>query len=479
MEQNRPLNKYTLQMKKVAWIIILAMGTFTMSGQDISGQWNGLLKIHGTQLRVVFNISKTDKGFISTMDSPDQGAKGIPTSLTNYENDILRIELAAAGITYEGTLTKSNQLNGEFRQEDFSSPLLLTREIQEKEKFVRPQDPVKPYPYYSEEVKFVNSKANVTLSGTLTLPQKEGKFPVVVLITGSGPQNRDEEIAGHRPFLVLSDYLTRNGIAVLRYDDRGIAESTGNFSNGTTQDFEQDVDAAVRYLLTRKEIDKKKIGLIGHSEGGIIAPAVAAKSKDIRYIVLMAGCGMDGKDLLLLQAELIGKAMGQTEEQLDKNRRINKGVFDIVLNASDSATMRKDLTAYFFENMKNFPLDAKPAGVSDEVFIWQQMRELASPWFQYFLKYDPALVLRKVKCPVFALNGSKDLQVSPRENLSAIKSNIEQGGNNKITVREYPDLNHLFQNCTTGLPSEYEKIQQTISPQVLRDITDWILMQTK
>jgi len=180
-----------------------------------------------------------------------------------------------------------------------------------------------------------------------------------------------------------------------------------------------------------------------------------------------------------LQAEKIGKAMGQTEEQLAKNRRINKGVFDIVQNASDSATMRKDLTAYFFENMKNFPSDAKPAGVSNDVFIWQQLRELTSPWFQYFLKYDPAQVLRKVKCPVFALNGSKDLQVPPRENLSAIKSNIEQGGNNKITIREYPDLNHLFQNCTTGLPAEYEKIQQTISPQVMRDITDWILMQTK
>jgi uncharacterized protein len=466
-------------MKRLTLLFITMMVACSLFAQDIIGQWNGLLKVQGTQLRIVFNISKTDAGYTSTMDSPDQGAKGIKVSATTFENSILKLDVAMGGIHYEGTFNQEHQFVGEFKQGTFTCPLNLAREVQAKVVLSKPQDPVMPYPYYTEEVKFDNTDANVTLAGTLSLPSKEGKFPVVVLITGSGPQNRNEELMGHKPFLVLADHLTKNGIAVLRYDDRGTYESTGDFSKANTLDLASDVKAAIKYLLTRKEIDKKKIGLIGHSEGGIIAPMVAAESKDVNYIVLMAGTGIPGRDLLLLQGELIGKAMGLTDEKLQKAKTINKGAFDIIGNSTDTAAIKKELTTYLLPIIKETPSSEKPAGLSDEDLVKQQIAQLTSPWLQFFLKYDPALILRKVKCPVLALNGSKDLQVPPRENLSAIKSGLEKGGNKNITVREFPNLNHLFQECTTGAPSEYGEIQQTISPQVLNEMSNWILRQTK
>lgn len=466
-------------MKRLAFILFIVMVANYLHAQDITGQWNGLLKVPGTQLRLVFHVNKTDSGYTSTMDSPDQSVRGIKVSLISFENDVLKIEVATGGIKYEGALTQDNQIVGEFRQSTFSAPLTLTRDVIEKEKVTRPQGPVEPYPYYTEEVDFTNPGDGTVLAGTLSLPGKEGKYPVVVLITGSGPQNRDEELMGHKPFLVLADHLTKNGIAVLRYDDRGTGKSTGDFSKATTPILATDVESAISYLLTRKEIDKKKIGLIGHSEGGIIAPMVAAKCKDVHYIVLMAGTGIKGNELLLLQQELIGRASGLTEAQMAKNKLSNKGAFDLVLNATNDETLKKDLKEYLLKLAQETPASEKPAGVSDEDVANRQMDQLTSPWVRYFIKYDPALILRKVKCPVLALNGSKDLQVPPRENLSAIKSGLEKGGNKEVTVREFPNLNHLFQECKTGSPTEYGEIQQTISPQVLNEISAWILRQTK
>ena len=466
-------------MRQIALVFFVAIAAFKLFAQDITGQWNGLLKVQGSQLRVVFHVNKTDSGYICNMDSPDQGVKGIPASKTSFENTVLRIEVAAGAIRYEGALTKENQLVGEFRQSTFSAPLTLTRNIQEKEKAIRPQDPVEPYPNYTEEVRFTNTKDATVLAGTLSLPKKEGKFPALILITGSGAQDRNEELMGHRPFLVLADHLTRNGIAVLRYDDRGTAKSTGDFSKATTPVLATDVEAAINYLLSRKEIDRKKIGLLGHSEGGIIAPIVTAGRKDVRCIVLMAGTGIRGSELLLLQQESISRANGQTEDQISKSRSINKGAFDLILNAVDEETMNRDLKEYLLQEAGRALANEKPVGISDEELVKMQMEQLTSPWFQYFLKYDPSLVLQKIKCPVLALNGSKDLQVPARVNLSAIKINLEKGGNNKVTVREYPNLNHLFQECKTGLPNEYGEIQQTISPQVLNEISGWILRQVQ
>jgi pimeloyl-ACP methyl ester carboxylesterase len=466
-------------MNKPTLILIAILTTLSTYGQDITGQWNGLLKVQGIQLRVVFNISKSDNGYNSTMDSPDQGAKGIPVTSTSFENSVLKLAVTNLRVEYEGTLTKHNNITGTFKQAGQSFPMDLSREKIEKVKIVRTQEPTAPFPYYSEDVKFENTQDKIILAGTLTLPAKEGLFPVVILISGSGPQNRDEELMGHKPFLVLADHLTRKGIAVLRFDDRGTAESTGDFKTATTPDFARDVESAIKYLKTRKEVNKKQIGLIGHSEGGIIAPMVAAGSKDVNFIVLLAGTGIRGDQLLLLQQELIGKASGINDADLQKSKVINKGVFDIVLKSNDDPSLKTKLTTHLKQTMKDVPASAKPAGMNEDDYIKLQVSQLTAPWMNYFIKYDPAPMLEKVRCPVLAVNGSKDLQVPAKVNLEAIDKALKKGGNKKVVTKILPNLNHLFQECTTGSPAEYATIEQTFSPIALDEISGWILNQVR
>jgi len=449
----------------------------TLFAQNIAGQWNGILKVQGTQLRIVFNISKTENGYVSTMDSPDQGAKGIPVTSTSFENSTLKLVASNLGIEYQGTLGTDNVIVGNFKQGGMSFPLNLSKGTTEAQKPVRPQEPKKPYPYSDEEVTFENTKAGIKLAGTLTLPSKSGNFPAVILISGSGAQNRDEELMGHKPFLVLSDFLTRNGIAVLRFDDRGTAASTGDFKTATSVDFASDVEAGVAYLQTRKEIDQKKIGLIGHSEGGIIAPMVASNSKAISFIVLLAGTGIPGDRLLLLQEELIFKASGMSDNKLQIIKRINSLVFELVKKSNSVDQLTADLTNLLKQEVKNYP--DRPGNISDDDFVKAQVNEVVNPWMLNFIKYDPATALAKVKCPVLAVNGAKDLQVPPKENLEAIKNALLKGGNTKVTTIEFPGLNHLFQECKTGLPAEYSTIEQTFSPIAMSDILKWIQMQTK
>ena len=464
-------------MKSISVLIAIFLTSLSIAAQDISGQWYGQLKIQGVQLRLVFNITQNENGLTVTMDSPDQGARGIPAT-ANFDNPVLKIAIASAKIAYEGTLGKDNIITGTFKQGALSFPLNLSKEKIEKEKLLRPQEPKKPYSYHSENITFTNKKAGVTLAGTLTFPQNEGVYPAVILISGSGPQNRDEELMGHKPFLVLSDYLTSNGFAVLRYDDRGTAWSTGDFKAATSADFAADVEAAIDYLKTRKEINIKHIGLIGHSEGGLIAPMVASKSKDVAFIVLLAGTGIPGDQLLLLQQKLIGKASGISNADLQKNEASNRNVFDIVKKSNSTEKLNADLTKYIGQALKENPSVAKPAGMSDDVFVQLQVNQITTPWMQYFIKYDPSPALEKVKCPVMALNGEKDLQVPPKENLGAIKTALTKGGNKKATIIELPNLNHLFQECKTGSPTQYANIEQTISPTALVEIVNWLRAQT-
>lgn len=466
-------------MRIFSILLISLLSSIPLFAQDITGQWHGVLKVQGTQLRLVFNVSKTETGISSTMDSPDQGAKGIPMTTTSFENSILKITLASAKIEYEGTLGQDNVIVGTFKQGGQSFPMNLSKEKIEKERLIRPQEPIKPYPYYSEDITFENNKAGISLAGTLTLPSKEGVFPVVILISGSGPQNRDEELLGHKPFLVLSDFLTKSGIAVLRYDDRGTALSKGDFKTATSADFATDVESAIAYLKTRKEINTKNIGLIGHSEGGLIAPMVASKSKDVAFIVLLAGTGIQGDWLLLLQQKLIGKASGISDDDLQKSELTNRKVFDIVNKSSNLEKLNLDLTNYIKQTLNHNPNAGKPAGMSDDDFVNLQVKQIANPWMQYFIKYNPAPTLEMVKCPVLAINGEKDLQVPPKENLEAIKSALSKGGNKKVTTKVLPNLNHLFQECKTGSPDEYASIEQTFSPLALSEILKWLQMQTK
>jgi hypothetical protein len=465
-------------MKRLAAILILVISVLSLSGQEIIGQWNGALKIQGMQLRIVFHISKTDTGYSSTMDSPDQGTKGIPVTSTTFDGSKLKIEMTNLHIEYNAEL-KGKVLSGIFKQNGMEFPMDLTKEVIEKEVVKRPQEPVKPYSYYSEDVVFQNEKDKIALAGTLTMPSKDGVFPAVILVTGSGPQNRDEELMGHKPFLVLSDYLTRRGIAVLRFDDRGVFQSKGDFKSATTADFSNDAESAVAYLKTRKEINPNKIGLAGHSEGGIIAPMVAARSKDVKFIILLAGTGIRGDKLLLLQQELIGRASSKSEAGIQKTREANAKAFEIVLQSKTIESLKSDLEKFLAKIMKDQPDENKPKGMTDADYIALQVNQITTPWMQYFIKYDPAIALEKVKCPVLAINGSKDLQVAPKENMEAIAKALKKGGNKKVTIKELPGLNHLFQECKTGSPAEYAGIEQTFSPVAMEEIASCILQTTK
>jgi uncharacterized protein len=307
-------------MKKLTMLLLLV--PMLIKAQDITGQWNGILKVQGMELRLVFHISEKDSIYSVIMDSPDQNAFGIPTGTTSFENSTLKIELAQLGARYEGQFG-INVINGTFFQAGQAFPFNLTKHSIEKKQISRPQEPRKPYPYNSEEVKFPSDDGKISLAGTLTLPMGKKNFPTAILISGSGPQNRDEEFMTHRPFLVLADYLTRNGIAVLRYDDRGFAESTGDHKSATTYDFSNDVRSAIRYLKNRGDIDPKQIGLIGHSEGGLITPIVASDTK-VAFVVLLAGPGVSGDQILLKQTELMGEASGKDEKSIQQELALQK-----------------------------------------------------------------------------------------------------------------------------------------------------------
>jgi pimeloyl-ACP methyl ester carboxylesterase len=343
----------------------------------------------------------------------------------------------------------------------------------------RPQEPVKPYPYYSEEVTFQNTQENITLAGTLTLPSKEGNYPVVILISGSGAQNRDEEISGHKPFLIIADHLTTNGVAVLRYDDRGVGKSTGDFKAATTVDFATDVASAVAYLKTRKEINKAKIGLIGHSEGGIVAPLVASSSDDVSFIVLLAAPGIEVRKVLMIQQDLIPRSLGASESDVQKSIAISEKAFQMISISNDCQALKAELGKLIEENYDDVPAILRPPNMSKKQIIEMQSGMLSSPWYKNLLNYDPAPTLEKVMCPVLALNGEKDIQVTPKENLTGISDALKKGGNINVDIRELPNLNHLFQECATGSLTEYGTIEQTFSPDALKEMSDWILKQVK
>ena len=461
-------------------VIMGAMSSISTARDPLPGKWNGVLNVQGTALRLVFHLKPANVGYKATMDSPDQGVTGIPASSVSFADQVLKITISTAGIIYEGTLKNDSLITGVFIQNGTSFSLNLKKATSGKEVNInRPQEPVPPFPYDSEEVYFENESANIRLAGTLTLPQQGSRFPAVVLISGSGPQNRDEELLGHKPFLVLADYLSRRGIAVFRYDDRGTSKSGGQFKGATTADFATDAAAAIDYLKDRKEINKSQIGLIGHSEGGLIAPMIASRDQELAFIILLAGPGMPGSSLLPLQQRLIGKAAGLPEEQLRESSRISERAFAIISGAGSQSETEQELSAVLEQAFSNIPDSQLPPGTTKTAFIRQQMEQLTDPWMRYFLTYDPLPALNLVKCPVLALNGSKDLQVPPRENLAAIKNALEAGGNKHVTIKELTGLNHLFQECETGSPNEYATIKQTFSPLALNEIDKWIKAQLK
>ena len=443
---------------------------------SIEGIWMGALKVSVAGLRVVFKISKNEDGSLkAAMDSPDQGAENIPVSKVTFEDGKLHLESQVVMGSYDGTLQPDGTIEGTWKQSGLSLPLVLKR-TEEVPKLRRPQDPVKPYPYIEEDVVYENTDAGIKLAGTLTMPRAGGPFPAVILISGSGAQDRNETIVGHRPFLVLADYLTRKGIAVLRVDDRGVGGSTGNLLESTDEDLAGDVLAGVKFLKARKEIDPKKIGLIGHSEGGIVAPMAAVKSSDVVFIVLMAGPGLTGEEILYSQSDLGLKKHGVSENVRAIQQKLLREIFEVFKTERDEKIIKEKVREILKRNLEE---PDEQASSELKNFIEIQSKVMNSRWYRSFVLYDPRPVLRKVKCPVLAMCGELDLNVQPRENLASIEEALKTGGNKNYTIKKLPGLNHLFQHAKTGDVSEYAEIEETISPDVLEAISQWILEQTQ
>ncbi|MGB7439042.1 MAG: alpha/beta hydrolase [Candidatus Acidiferrum sp.] len=438
----------------------------------VEGLWQGALEANGLRLRLQLHVSHDPDGeLIAALDSLDQFVSGLPATKVTQKDNAFHFEIPSLASTYDGTLdlTKSN-IDGKWTQSDITEKLEFKRSDQPLE-LRRPQNPTKPYPYREEDVAFQNTHAGVNLAGTLTLPNGTGPFPAAILIAGSGPQDRDGSIANHKPFLVLADYLTRKGFAVLRYDKRGVGQSTGSAEAATTLDLASDAECALTYLKTRKDIDAGKIGLIGHSEGAIIAPAIAATTHDLPWIVLLAPPATKGEDTLLNQSDLIARAGGLSNAQVLASLNFDKQAYDLLQTELDATVLLEKLKALVKESQFD---TAFPPGALDA-----QLRMMTSPWFRFFLSYDPLPDFKKTKCPVLGLYGEKDLQVPPKINLPMLQKAFADSGNNQTDVRQLPELNHLFQHAFTGSPTEYAAIDETFSPQALQIIGDWLLARNK
>jgi hypothetical protein len=335
----------------------------------------------------------------------------------------------------------------------------------------RPQTPRPPYPYREEQVTYESLAPGIKLAGTLTLPPGTGRFPAVVVISGSGAQDRDETVFGHKPFLVLADYLTRRGVGVLRVDDRGVGGSTGNTMEATSVQLARDVLAGVRFLRARREIDPDRIGLIGHSEGGLIAPLAAAESKEIAFIGLLAAPGLPGDQVLLRQTEDVLRAAGASEDEVAMARSTNARLYATMKEEKDSAALAQKARAILTDALEAQGPEARKAG---EAAIDRQLGMITSPWLRAFVNHDPRPVLRSVACPVLVLHGEKDLQVAPRENQEAILAALKDGANAQVTASILPGLNHLFQTAPTGSLSEYGTIEETMAPAALDAIGGWV-----
>jgi hypothetical protein len=448
----------------LAFILLASIAIAQQPASPVAGSWEGAIEAGTVKLRIGVTVTVQPDGTLSaSMDSPAQGAYGLALDNVTFADGVLKFALKRANGTFEGRLNAAGtEVTGTWTQ-GAALPLVL-RKVEKFSRPNRPQEPQPPFPYRSEHVAIVNAIGRAVLDGTLTVPEGKGPFPAVILITGSGAQNRDEEIFGHKPFLVLADHLTRHGIAVLRYDDRGVGKSTGSFASATSEDFAGDAWAAWQTLSTRPGIDPKRVGLLGHSEGGLIAPMLAASHPEIAFVVMLAGSGVTGDQVVMRQTAAIMKASGASDDAIAASTALQQQVFAIL--------REEKTTTRIVERLSAIPGSGSKEAVDAAVKQW------SSPWFRFFATYDPAPALTKVRCPVLAIAGGLDLQVLPEQNLPAIGAALKQGGNQNHTVLELPGLNHLLQPAKTGSPAEYAQIEVTIAPAALDTITTWIQTRT-
>jgi uncharacterized protein len=454
-------------MLTITSVLVLVLGAHTpgVTGQAASddaaglvGVWAGALRAGPTELRLVVKVDRGAEGhLVARMDSVDQGAKGIPASRVSLTSGAVEIEIGVIGASYSGHLSADGQqIDGTWSQGGARLPFVLKRSSAPPE-ISRPQVPRPPFPYVVEPVSYESTAPGVKLAGTLTRPNGSGPFPAVLLVSGSGPQDRDGAIAGHQPFLVLADYLTRRGVAVLRVDDRGVGASTGDILNATTDDFALDAQAGAAFLKERRDV--AGVGLVGHSEGALVGSIVAAREQGVAFVVLLSAPGLPGDQIILRQVELIARASGAREEQITAALALQRKLLAAAKAPGEPAEAERRLAEI-------------AAGAPRE-----QLRAMLSPWYRHFLAYDPRPALRQLRCPVLAVTGGKDLQVPPKENLAAIAAALAEAGSSQVRLVELPGLNHLLQTAQTGLPTEYGRIEETIAPKALATIADWILKQ--
>lgn len=458
-------------------IIVLALATLmpwtlpvhAQSSDAVVGSWQGQLEAGGTELRVLFHIEQEDDSLFATMDSPDQGVTGIAVPEVHVQDDRLMFDVPEINGEYVGTMTNAETIEGSWTQSGQSFPLTLTpTDESTSEAPERPQHPEPPYPYVEEEVRFPNAEDDFTLAGTLTYPEDEGPHPAVVLVSGSGPQDRNSELMGHRLFHVLADHLTRQGIAVLRYDERGVGESEGpSFPASTTEAYARDAASAARFLKEHSRVDAERVGLIGLSEGGLVGPMVHTQHEPLAFLVMMAGPAVPGRDILVEQTALMAEAQGASASAVDSMRTTQQRMLNAAQSTPDSAAVADTLRTLF-----------EAQGVPEEQRE-TQIERLTTPWFTFFLKYDPQPVLTQLDIPVLALFGSKDLQVPPEQNAEIMRNALGESASPNATVEVIDGLNHLFQPADTGAFSEYSQIETTMAPKALQRVSGWIRGQAE
>ena len=454
-----------------------------LQGPSLIGDWQGKLNTGAISLRIVFHIKADPAGKLTaTMDSPDQSAYGLPVGDVTIADKAVKFDLPAVHGSLTGTLDDSGKvITGRWEQGGASLPITLTLSDTPIVPVKRPQTPEAPFPYTERSITFPSMAKGITLAGTLTVPKGPGPFPAAIFVSGSGGQDRDETILGHKPFLVLADQLARRGIATLRYDDRGVGKSTGDQALGTSKDFADDAEGAHRFLKTAANIKRNKIGFIGHSEGGLIAPMVAARNPDVAFVVMLAGPGVPGKDVILKQSEAIMKTMKVSPAEIKKSRdsqlKIIAAVEAVVRKNPSNPDPNKLVAALKKETdalIASLPTEQRAEAQKNRGMVDAQVQQYATPWFRYFLTYDPRVALRKVKVPVLVMNGDKDVQVIASQNVPEVEKALRAGGNQRVTVRLMPSLNHFFQHAVTGSPQEYGTIDETFAPEAIKEIIAFI-----
>jgi pimeloyl-ACP methyl ester carboxylesterase len=466
-------------MKRISLFLVAVLAfTFSPAQKNIEGAWEGKLTIGNNSLRLVFHLKKEGDGFSGTMDSPDQGAKGIGLSKVELTNDTLLMEIASIGGKAIGRIVNDSTIHGKWVQ-GMSLPLEL-KKVAAPSTVNRPQTPKPPFAYTSEDVVYHHPAKSIQYGATVTIPNGAGPFPAMILITGSGPQNRDEELLGHKPFAVLADYLTKQGYVVLRVDDRGIGQTTGKMDSATSRDFAEDVKVGLDYLKGRQEVEKTKIGMLGHSEGGMIAQIVAAERPDVAFVISLAGPGQKIDELMLEQNKAVMLAAGTPNEAVDEYLKLYKSLLPAIVYAPSDSTAKLAATVLFGQWMKAAPRKTvvMTTGVTSEKdipnFVNRFTETLRSPWFTYFLQYDPGPFIRKMKAAVLVLNGEKDIQVASKPNLDGWRASLAKSGVKKYDIVELEGLNHLFQHCTTCTIAEYGQLEETFAPEALEAIGLWL-----